>query len=250
MQRIDLNADLGEGGSCDSELLRLVSSTNISCGAHAGNRSDIDRAIRDALDQGVRIGAHPSYPDRAGFGRRALSISDDDLHHTLTQQIAGLRDRVAAAGGHLHHVKPHGALYNRSAHDTRLAALICDVIQSISPKLALVMLADSPGAAVVRGKGIPLIREAFADRRYRHDGSLTPREHPAALITDPEESARQVLTLVSGRPVRTLTGHCLHLQADTVCLHGDHPEALASARHLHRKLTEQDVRIIASGHEH
>ncbi len=244
--RIDLNADLGEGGPSDRELLQLVTSANISCGAHAGSPEEIDTAIRHALRQDVGIGAHPSYPDRRHFGRRSLRMPQEALRTTLAGQIRDLRQRVEALGGTLRHVKPHGALYNDAAADPALANLICEVVESVDDCLGIVSLAGSTLERVARTRGLWCLREAFADRRYNDDGTLVPRNHPRALIECSEEASRQTLDLVSGSGIRSIDGRSLSLTADTICLHGDQPEALTSARRLRRMLEDSGVTIRGS----
>lgn len=241
--RIDLNADLGEGGAHDRELLQLVTSANISCGAHAGSGEEIGAAIHHALQQDVAIGAHPSYPDRKHFGRRSLAMSPDALRTTLTEQIRDLRQRVEALGGDLQHIKPHGALYNDAATDPVLAALICEVIEAVGGNLVVVGLAGSSFARIAQARGLRCVQEAFADRRYNDDGTLVARNHPRALIQCSEESGRQTLGLATGAGIRSVGGHSLSLMADTVCIHGDRPEALTAARRLRRMLEDSGVTI-------
>ncbi|MGM0632393.1 MAG: 5-oxoprolinase subunit PxpA [Pseudomonadota bacterium] len=244
--KIDLNADLGEGGPSDRELLQLVTSANISCGAHAGSPEEIETAIRHALRQNVGIGAHPSYPDRRHFGRRSLRMTPEALRATLTGQIRDLRQRVEALGGTLRHVKPHGALYNDAATDPVLATLICEVVESVDEELGIVGLAGSALVRAAETRGLWCQREAFADRRYNDDGTLVPRSHPRALIQCSEEAGRQTLDLVSGSGIRSIGGRSLSLNADTICLHGDHPQALTSARRLRRMLEDSGATIRVS----
>jgi len=240
---IDLNADLGEGGPHDRELLQLITSANISCGAHAGSPADIDAAIRHALRHEVAIGAHPSYPDRENFGRKPMRMGSDALRRTLEEQLQDLRQRVHAEGGSLHHVKPHGALYNQAAHDRALAELICDAVETLDGDLTVVGLAGSRFIEVARHRGLRVLAEAFADRRYSDDGSLVSRADPAALLAGHEEVARQGLALATGAPIRSAGGGTLVLSADTICLHGDRPGALESARHLRDTLESAGVTI-------
>lgn len=246
--KIDLNADLGEGAPHDRELLTLVTSANISCGAHAGSDEDIASAIHHALLHDVGIGAHPSYPDRRNFGRRPLDMTPDALRETLTQQLRELRRRVEAEGGTLHHVKPHGALYNQAARDPVLARTVCEAVESIDGTLFVVGLSGSLFVDIARERGLLVLEEAFADRRYADDGSLLPRTEPEAVLAMEEDMAAQGLALASGSSILSANGRRLQLRADTLCLHGDHPEALTAARHLRTILEENDFSVCRPGH--
>lgn len=226
---IDLNADLGEGGQHDDTLLALVSSANISCGAHAGEHRDIERAVRTAAAHGVAIGAHPAYPDRAGFGRRAMAMPASELKLHLANQLGYLRGIAEQHGVSLQHVKPHGALYNQAAFDTTLAHHLCEAVCAFDGSLTLVALAGSRLLDIARRHGLSTFAEAFADRRYADDGSLLSRSHSGALIDSPAEAIQQSLTLVTRGEVTSVNGVTLPVQADTLCLHGDSPEALAFA---------------------
>jgi UPF0271 protein len=240
---IDLNADLGEGGPHDRELLTLVTSANISCGAHAGTEDDIASAIHHALQHDVSIGAHPSYPDRAHFGRRPLMMSPDRLRKVLFDQMKALKQRVEAEGGVLRHVKPHGALYNQAAGDRVLAGIICEAVESIDGGLVVVGLAGSAFVDEARGRGMIVTEEAFADRCYADDGLLVPRTDPGAILPSEGAMARQGMALASGAGIASINGIHLDLKADTLCLHGDHPEALDAARHLRRLLEENGIAV-------
>lgn len=245
---IDLNADLGEGGPHDRELLTLVTSANISCGAHAGSEADIAAAIRHALLHDVGIGAHPSYPDRPGFGRRPLDMAPAALRETLIRQILELLQRVEAEGGTLHHVKPHGALYNQAAREPALATTVCEAVEAVDGNLFVVGLAGSPFIEIARERGLAVLEEAFADRRYTDAGALVPRTDPGAVLAAEEDMARQGLALASGAGTSSINGKHLDLRADTLCLHGDHPEALTAARHLRLILEKNGIRVCRPGH--
>lgn len=245
---IDLNADLGEGGQHDRELLTLVTSANISCGAHAGSESDITSAIRYALRHDVGIGAHPSYPDRPGFGRRSLDMAPAALRETLAHQMLELRQRVEAEGGALRHIKPHGALYNQAARQPGLARTVCEAVEAVDGNLLVVGLAGSAFIGIARERGLQVLEEAFADRRYADDGSLVPRTDPAAVLSTVEDMASQGLALASGAGVSSINGQHLDLRADTICLHGDHPEALVAARHLRTMLDNSGIRVCRPRH--
>ncbi|MDP1756341.1 MAG: 5-oxoprolinase subunit PxpA [Pseudohongiella sp.] len=242
---IDLNADLGEGGDFDRELLTLVSSANISCGAHAGSEHDIQQAIKWALECGVVIGAHPSYPDREHWGRRSMSLSAGQLRDALMSQLQWLEQQVNSLGGALQHVKPHGALYNDAARDVHLAEQVARCVKDFDPSLVLVGLAD--GALIQAGKnaGLTVAAEAFVDRRYQADGTLVPRPHPLALIDDTQEALNQGLAFIHASPINTLDDHLISIKADTLCIHGDSAHALRFARAMQTALVAQGIHIQA-----
>jgi UPF0271 protein len=214
---LDLNCDLGEGAGCDAELLPLVTSANVACGFHAGDAVTALATIRAAARHGVRVGAHPSFPDREQFGRRELERSEDDVFADCVYQIGALAALASAAGVTLAHVKPHGALYNMACRDDAYARPVVAAAERFG--LPLLGLPGSRVEVLCAGR-VPFVAEGFADRRYRPDGSLVPRSQPDAFVHDAEEAARQVEWLVRERGVRT------------VCVHGDNPEALALVRAL------------------
>ena len=194
---IDLSADVGEGAD-DLPLFPLVTSISVACGAHAGDLATMERCVAEAARLGVVVGAHPGYPDAAGAGRRAVTISDAELTTTLVEQIEALREICGRHGVPLVHVKPHGALYNQAAVDASLAATIARAVRAVDPALRLVGLAGSALVSAASDAGLRVIAEAFADRRYLADGTLVPRGSTGALITDPIEAAAQALALIPG----------------------------------------------------
>jgi 5-oxoprolinase (ATP-hydrolysing) subunit A len=228
--RIDLNADLGEGCGSDAGLLGLVTSANVACGWHAGDESTMRETVRLALASGVAIGAHPSYPDRENFGRRAMSRAPQDVYADVTEQVRALASIVEAQGGRMRHVKPHGALYNQAARDEELASAIARAVRDFDPSLALVGLAGSASIRAAREAGLRAVEEGFADRAYTDAGELVPRGTPGAMIEDEERSVRQVFDLIE-RGI------------ETVCLHGDAPEALAFARRIRASLEATRIEI-------
>jgi UPF0271 protein len=240
---VDLNADLGEGAPDDAELLTLVSSANIACGWHAGDARLMQATVTAALARGVAIGAHPSYLDREHFGRREMQLAPADVRADLIYQIGALDALVRAAGGQLHHVKPHGALYNQAARDPVLADAVASAVLDVDPSLALYGLAGSELLRAAERAGLRAVAEVFADRGYRADGSLVPRSQPGALIHDSDEAVARTLRMVRDGSVVAITGETVPLQAQTVCLHGDGPHALAFARALHAALTEAGVQL-------
>lgn len=247
---IDLNADLGESYGAwtmgqDTALLALVSSANIACGFHAGDPDVMARTVSQAVARGVALGAHPALPDRQGFGRRAMAVSPEEAHNLVLYQIGALAAFAHAAGTRLSHVKPHGALYNMAARDAPLAIAIAEAVQAFDPDLVLVGLAGSALISAGTGLGLPVAREVFADRRYEADGSLTPRSHPDALLHDADAAVAQVLRMVEQGEVVARDGSVVPVQADTVCLHGDGPEALVFAMRLREALDRRGIRVRA-----
>ena len=224
---IDLSADLGEGSPGEDEIWPLITSANIACGGHIGDEQSMREAARRARKHNVRFGAHPSYPDRDNFGRKSLSISPDDLRASLLAQIAAL-----AAFAPVHHVKPHGALYNDAHKDRALADV---VISALDSSMAIVAPDRSQMAAAARDAGLRVIREAFADRRYEPDGSLTPRCIPGSTLTV-EEAAAQAALLVHDSAVIARDGTRLTIAFDTICIHADMPNAIDRLRAIRRTI--------------
>lgn len=242
---VDLNADLGEGAPDDAELLALVSSANIACGWHAGDARLMQATVTAALARGVAIGAHPSYPDRENFGRSEMQLRPDEVRADLIYQIGALDALVKAQGGRLHHVKPHGALYNQAARDPALADAVAAAVLDVDPGLALYGLAGSELLKAAERAGLRPVAEVFADRGYRADGSLVPRSQPGALIHDVDEAVARTLRMLREGVVQAVTGETVALQAHTICLHGDGPHALAFARALRAALTDAGIELRA-----
>jgi len=217
---IDLSADLGEGSPGEDELWPLITSANVACGGHVGDAASMAAAAAHARQHGVRFGAHPSYPDREHFGRRSLAIEPAALRQSLIEQISAL-----AAFAPVAHVKPHGALYNDAHHDRALAGVIVEALHAVDPHIALVAPDRSAMAAAARAAGTPVIREAFADRRYEPDGSLTPRAIPGSTLTV-EEAAAQAAQLARESTVTARDGTSIAIAFDTLCIHADMPHAL------------------------
>lgn len=240
---VDLNADLGEGAPDDAALLALVSSANIACGWHAGDARLMQATVAAALARGVAIGAHPSYPDREHFGRRELQLPPAAVRADLIYQIGALDALVRAEGGRLHHVKPHGALYNQAARDPALADAIAAAVLDVNPGLALYGLAGSELLRAAERAGLRAVAEVFADRGYRADGSLVPRGEPGALVHDVDEAVARTLRMVREGVVQAVGGETVPLQADTVCLHGDGPQALVFARAIQAALRAAGVDV-------
>jgi UPF0271 protein len=248
--RIDLNADVGESYAAwtmghDEALLPLVTSANVACGAHAGDPLVMDGTVRLAARLGVTVGAHPGYPDRDGFGRRDLDMTDDELEASILVQLGGLWAIARAQGVELAHVKPHGALYNAAARDPRLAETLSRAVRRFSAGVTLVGLAGSLLLDAGRAAGLTVAAEAFADRAYEEDGSLRSRRLPGAVHADPAAAAEQALAIVSEGIVRAFGGSPIAVRADTICLHGDTPDAPAFAAAVRQALEGAGVEIRA-----
>ena len=236
MLRVDLNCDLGEGAAHDAELMPLITSANIACGGHAGDEATMRATIELALKHGVAIGAHPGFADRENFGRKERVLTASSLRELVGTQIAAL-----ARLGTLRHVKPHGALYTLAARDAAVAKVIAETVREAAGDLILFALAGSELVRAGRAAGLRVAEEVFADRTYQRDGSLTPRSRPDALITNENLAVAQVLRMVRDGIVRALDGTDVAIQADTVCVHGDGPHAVAFARRLKAELMRAGV---------
>lgn len=248
MLSIDLNADLGEGMDTDSMLMPYLSSCNIACGGHAGDESSMKTTVALALQTGTAIGAHPAYPDREGFGRAEWIGSNGDystLVSSLYQQISDLQQICQLLGARLQHIKPHGALYNRVAYDQPLATMLLDCIAQYFPDLLLYGLAQSPLQYWAAEAGIRFVPEGFADRRYRPDGTLVPRQQAAALIQDLDEVAAQAIQLIKLKQVRCADNTVLSLAVESICLHGDTPGAVKAAKRLSQRLKQEQITVAA-----
>jgi UPF0271 protein len=223
--KIDLNCDMGEleDAAHEAALMGYITSANIACGAHAGDERTMQRTARLALERGVRIGAHPGYPDRENFGRAEIPMTEAAIADTVYQQIARLDAVVQPLGGSIVHVKPHGALYNVAVHNAAVARAIARGVARWNPRVTLFGLAGSPMLDVWRGMGMTVAGEAFADRRYEPDGTLRSRKFADALITDPREAAAQALRFAG--------------QAETICVHGDTPGSVAILKACREALT-------------
>lgn len=244
MRTIDLNADVGEIeglAAVEEELLAAVTSVNVACGGHAGDEASMERVVKAALARGVAVGAHPSYPDRAGFGRRALSLAPDEVASAVAAQVAAFRAVAEACGGRVAHVKPHGALYNAAARDAVLARAIATGVSRVAPGVVLVGLAGSEMLAAFAEAGFAVAGEAFADRGYEPDGSLAPRGRPGALKESAEEAAAQALAIALRGEVVSVAGSRVPVDAKTICLHSDTPGAAAFAREVAARLREAGV---------
>lgn len=243
--QIDLNADLGEGLPNEQELLGLVSSASMACGLHAGDPSSIRASIFAAQVAGVRVGAHPSFADRQNFGRTELALAPQEVCALVTYQVGAFQAIAHSLGVNPQHVKPHGALYNMAARDPALAEAVAHGILAVDRALLLFAPDRSALAAAGEAIGLRVVREVFADRNYLPDGALVPRSRPDALLHDPEAAAARVLRMLREGVVRSVDGTDLALAAETVCVHGDTPGALAFALKLRAELDAVGIVVAA-----
>ena len=246
-RRIDLNADVGEqdDAGIDRSIVPVITSANIACGFHAGNPAVIFRTIEIALAHGVAIGAHPSFADREGFGRRERHLPARELESLVAYQVGALAAVAALQGARVQHVKPHGALFNMAARDASMADAIARAVKAVDAGLILFGPPDSELTAAGVRAGLAVAGEAFADRAYRDDGSLVPRSEPGAVRTDPDEVVAQAMSIALSREVTSVTGDRIRLNADTLCVHGDTPGAALLAARIRRELTLAGVVVKA-----
>ena len=249
MQRsVDLNSDLGESFGAwsmgdDAALLRLVSSANVACGFHAGDASTMLATCREAAANGVTVGAHVSYRDLAGFGRRSMDVPPGELRDEVLYQLAALHGLARVAGTAVRYVKPHGALYNRIVRDVAQANAVVDAVAAFDPTLALLGLAGSAVERAAGEAGLRFVREAFVDRGYRADGSLVPRTEPGAVLSDETEIAARAVRMVTEGRVVAADGSDIPVTVDSLCVHGDTPGAVAMARAVREALAAADVAV-------
>lgn len=228
---IDLNSDLGEGMPTDAEVMLSVTSANIACGGHAGDRGSMARTIRVALERGVAIGAHPSYPDRESFGRKAIDLPAEVLRHAILAQLQALTEVAHAEGAEVRYVKAHGALYNQGERDPAVADVLAAAVAEHDARLILVCPPASPMAARAHAHGLRVAREGFCDRAYEPDGTLRPRTRPGAVHTDPDVAAAQAVALAQRG------------EFDSLCVHGDTPGAPSIARRVREALQSAGFQV-------
>ena len=245
MAAMDINADIGEGCGEDAALLTVISSCSIACGGHAGDTDTMARTVRDALANGVAIGAHPGYPDRAGFGRESGYMRGDELYESLTQQVEALADIAADLGAPLMHVKPHGALYNDAIGDAELADIIARVTAEAPSSPALMGMANTELDFAAQRHGLRFVAEAFIDRAYKRDGTLVSRTEHGAVHEDLNVATTQAVRLATEGRVTARSGEQISVRADTLCIHGDTPGAAAKARAVRDVLESHGVNIRA-----
>lgn len=250
MTQIDLNCDLGESfghyviGN-DAEVLPLISSANVACGFHAGDFSEMHRTVARAKENHVAVGAHPGLPDLEGFGRREMKVSPLEVYDMTVYQIGALRAVAAAQKVRLNHVKPHGALYHMASENEKIAEAVVQAINDVDRDLILFGMDGTWLTRAGESAGLHVIYEAFADRTYQEDGSLTPRSRPDALIKDTDQALGQVLQMIQEGKVKTAAGGAASVRAETICVHGDGAAALAFAGTIRSELQKRGITIAA-----
>lgn len=253
MLSVDLNCDLGEGFGrysldADDALMDYVSSVNIACGFHAGDPAVMQQTVGMAIQKQVAIGAHPGLPDLQGFGRRNMAVLPAEVYQMTLYQIGALHAFVRAGGGVLHHVKPHGALYHMATVDLDIAKAIAQAVFEFDSKLLLYGLPDSQSAVAARQLGLGFVGEAFADRRYKQDGSLLPRSMPNATIDDIEDAIDQVLAMAKEKKVYSVDHKAVRIEAGTICIHGDGSKALTLAKEIRARFQLEGVEVHVPNH--
>ncbi|MBR6429830.1 MAG: 5-oxoprolinase subunit PxpA [Oscillospiraceae bacterium] len=248
MDRVDLNCDLGESFGaytigCDELVIPLVSSANVACGFHASDPVVMEKTIAMAAGAGIGVGAHPGFPDLMGFGRRNMVITPAEARAYTLYQLGALSGFCRAKGIALQHVKPHGALYNMAGKDYALARGICEAIKDFDPSLIVLALSGGELLRCARDMGLRAASEVFADRGYEEDGSLVNRKKEGAMITDENVAIERVVRMIREKTVTAVTGKDIPIEADSVCVHGDGPKALAFVEKIRAALTQQGIEI-------
>ena len=245
--KIDLNCDMGESFGMykmglDEEVIKHISSANVACGFHAGDPMWMRHTVRLAEEHGVAVGAHPSFPDLNGFGRRNMSVEPEEAKNDVIYQVGALS--AFTAGGKLQHVKPHGAMYNQAVSDEALARAICEAVLEVDEDMVLLVLAGSPWERTAADMGLRVAREIFADRAMNSDGSLVSRSREGSVIHDVEEVVERSLRMVTESRAVAITGEEMEVEAESLCLHGDTPGAVEMAKTLERQLRASGVDIV------
>jgi UPF0271 protein len=243
MYTIDLNCDMGEGQDNDALLMPYIRSANIACGYHAGDADTMKRTTELAILNKVAVGAHPGFADKANFGRTEMHLPLQQVYDLVSEQIYLLQKITNNLGAELHHVKPHGALYNMSAKDPALANTISKAVYAVDDQLLLFGLSGSYSIAEAKAIGLKTASEVFADRTYQDNGNLTPRTRPNALIADANKSIQQVLQMIQQQTVSSTNGKQVPIVAETVCLHGDGEYAVAFAKNIFQTLQQYSIGI-------
>jgi len=246
MVSIDLNCDMGEGIGNDDAIMPFISSANIACGYHAGDEDTMRKTVESAIKHNVVIGAHPSFFDRKNFGRTEMNLPVDEIYDLVLLQLRTIDTIIKDQEAKLHHVKPHGALYNMSAKNSRIAQAIAQAVKDFNEDLILFGLSGSISISVANELGLKVASEVFADRTYQDDGTLTPRSQAGAFVEDEEKLLRQVLQMINAKTVTTVTGNTIPIVADTICLHGDSKHAVQFAKTINQKLKSAGIEIKSS----
>jgi len=248
MKRIDLNCDMGESYGAwkmgdDAGVMPHISSANIACGFHGGDPATIRKTVKLAIDHGVAIGAHPSLPDIQGFGRRVMKISPQEMYDLIVYQAGAVEGFARAAGAKLHHIKCHGALYNMAANDEGLSDAMARAGRDLGTMLYV--LSRSRNFEIAKKEGVPVCGEVFADRGYTDEGTLAPRDKPGGMIEDADKAVQQALGMIEGGYVTSLSGKRVAVAADTLCIHGDQPGAVAFAKALRASFKQRGIEVAA-----
>ena len=243
--KVDLNSDLGEGAGHDDEILSLVSSANIACGFHAGNPASIFNSISAAKEKGVAVGAHPSLDDRKNFGRTEMQLSAAEAYALVAYQVGAFHGLCAAAGMEMNHVKPHGALYNMAVRNRELSEAIAHGVLAVNARAILFAPAGTELFRAAQELGLQTAAEVFADRNYNSDGTLVSRTEPDALLHDPAAAAERVVRMLMEGKIRAVDGSDVSVKAETICLHGDKPDAVEFARTLRAHLEREGIILAA-----
>ena len=248
MLKVDLNSDLGESFGrytlgLDDQILPVVSSANVACGFHASDPVVMEKTVRLAKEMGVRVGAHPGYPDLMGFGRRNMVLSPEEAYAYTLYQIGALHAFLRPLGMEMQHVKPHGAFYNTAAKDYALARAICQAVKDFDPHLVLLGLSGSEHIRAAEDVGLRAVSEVFADRAYEEDGTLVSRKKPGAVIEDEDAALRQVVRMVKEGKVTAVTGRDIPIRAESICVHGDGIKPVLFAKKIRAALEEDGVQI-------
>lgn len=240
---MDINADLGEGFLFDEELMQMISSCNIACGGHAGTENSMRATVRLAKRHGVTIGAHPSYPDPENFGRKEMFVAPELLKRNLQQQILTLINIAREEGAVVRYIKPHGALYNKAAIDINTANLLVDVVKEIEPSVALMGLSGSVLEPIAKKNYIMFVKEAFADRTYHQNGTLVNREQNNAVLHKKEDVWNQLRYLLLDKKIQSIEKEWLYLEVQSICFHGDTPEAVELLTYVSQQLKQHNIEI-------
>lgn len=245
---VDLNCDLGESFGTykigqDEEIMKYITSANIACGYHAGDHNVIHQTVKNAIQNKVGLGAHPGFQDLTGFGRRVMQVDSDDLYNSIIYQVGAVQTFAQLNKSKLNHVKPHGALFNMASKDKELAHVIAEAVYAVNPELILFGLSGGELTKMGKKVGLKVAEEAFADRTYQPDGTLTARTEKNAMIKDPDEAVSRVIRMIKEGKVEAVDGSDIVIAADTICVHGDEATALTFVNQLRNGLTEKGIII-------
>ena len=248
MYRVDLNSDLGESFGaytigCDDKVLPLVTSANVACGFHASDPVVMKKTVEMASNAGIQVGAHPGFPDLMGFGRRNMSVTPEEAKAYTLYQLGAMNGFCRAVGMTMQHVKPHGALYNMAGKDYALAAGICEAVREFDPELIVLALSGGELLRCAQDMGLRAASEVFADRAYEEDGSLVNRRKEGAMITDEDLAIERVIRMIKEQKVTAITGRDIGIKADSICVHGDGPKALAFVQKIREALKAENIEL-------